>query len=117
MRVDRVAEPQRCAGLGAICAVISRKGGRVTVALSRCDGGEEVDRISRRTILSCWRSSATIDQRGVTVDLGKLTRSRLPMLTTRLTPRLRISQHDGRSAALASKWVIASDTTVHTSED
>jgi hypothetical protein len=51
------------------------------------------------------------------VDLGKLTRSRLPMLTTRLTPRLRISQDDGRSAALASKWVIASDTIVHTSED
>ena len=46
MRVDRVAEVQRWQDSGAVWAVISRKGGRVTVALLRCDGGEEVDRFT-----------------------------------------------------------------------
>ena len=46
MRVDRVAELQRWQDSGAVCAVISRKGGRATVPLSRCDGGEEVDRFT-----------------------------------------------------------------------
>ena len=42
MHVDRVAELQRWQDSGAVWEVISRKGGRVTVALLRCDGGEEV---------------------------------------------------------------------------
>jgi hypothetical protein len=46
MLVDRVAELQRWQDSGAVWAVISRKGGRVTVALLRCDGGEEVDRFT-----------------------------------------------------------------------
>jgi hypothetical protein len=44
MHIDRVAELQRWQDSGAVWEVISRKGGRVTVALLRCDGGEEVDR-------------------------------------------------------------------------
>jgi hypothetical protein len=46
MHVDRVAELQRWQDSSAVWAVISRKGGRVTVALLRCDGGEEVDRFT-----------------------------------------------------------------------
>jgi hypothetical protein len=46
MHVDRVAELQRWQDSGAVWAVISRKDGRVTVALLRCDGGEEVDRFT-----------------------------------------------------------------------
>jgi hypothetical protein len=46
MHVDRVAELQRWQDSGAVWAVISRTGGRVTVALLRCDGGEEVDRFT-----------------------------------------------------------------------
>jgi hypothetical protein len=46
MHVDRVAELQRWQDSGAVWEVISRKGGRVTVALLRCDGGEEVDRFT-----------------------------------------------------------------------
>jgi hypothetical protein len=46
MHVDRVAELQRWQDSGTVWAVISRKGGRVTVALLRCDGGEEVDRFT-----------------------------------------------------------------------
>lgn len=46
MHVDRVAELQRWQDSGAVWAVISRKGGGVTVALLRCDGGEEVDRFT-----------------------------------------------------------------------
>ena len=46
MHVDRVAELQRWQDSGAIWEVISRKGDRVTVALLRCDGGEEVDRFT-----------------------------------------------------------------------
>jgi hypothetical protein len=46
VHVDRVAELQRWQDSGAVWQVISRKGGRVTVALLRCDGGEEVDRFT-----------------------------------------------------------------------
>jgi hypothetical protein len=46
MDVDRVAELQRWEDSGAIWSVISRQGGRVTVALLRCDGGEEVERFT-----------------------------------------------------------------------
>jgi hypothetical protein len=46
MHVDRVAELQRWQDSGAVWQVISRKGGGVTVALLRCDGGEEVDRFT-----------------------------------------------------------------------
>jgi hypothetical protein len=46
MHVDRIAELQRWEDSGAVLAVFSRKGGRVTVSLLRCDGGEEVDRFT-----------------------------------------------------------------------
>jgi hypothetical protein len=46
MNIDRAAELQRWQDSGAVWEVISRKGGRVTVALLRCDGGEEVDRFT-----------------------------------------------------------------------
>jgi hypothetical protein len=46
MHVDRVAELQRWQDAGAVWQVISRKGHSVTVALLRCDGGEEVDRFT-----------------------------------------------------------------------
>lgn len=46
MNVDRAAELQRWQDSGAVWEVISRSGSRVTVALLRCDGGEEVDRFT-----------------------------------------------------------------------
>lgn len=46
MDVDRVAELARWQDAGAVWEVISRKGHAVTVALLRCDGGEEVDRFT-----------------------------------------------------------------------
>ena len=46
MHVDRVAELQRWQDSGAVWEVISRKAGGVTVALLRCDGGEEVERLT-----------------------------------------------------------------------
>jgi hypothetical protein len=46
MHIDRVAELQRWQDTGAIWEVVSRKGDGVTVALLRCDGGEEVDRFT-----------------------------------------------------------------------
>jgi hypothetical protein len=46
MHIDRVAELQRWQDSGAVWEVVSRKAGDVTVALLRCDGGEEVDRFS-----------------------------------------------------------------------
>jgi hypothetical protein len=46
MHVDRVAELQRWQDAGAVWEVVSRKGRSVTVALLRCDGGEEVDRFA-----------------------------------------------------------------------
>ena len=46
MNVDRAAELQRWQDSGAVWDVISRRAGGVTVALLRCDGGEEVDRFT-----------------------------------------------------------------------
>ena len=46
MDVDRVAELQRWQDAGAVWEVISRNRSGVTVALLRCDGGEEVDRFT-----------------------------------------------------------------------
>ena len=46
VHVDRVAELQRWQDAGALWEVISRKDNSVTVALLRCDGGEEVDRFT-----------------------------------------------------------------------
>ena len=46
MHVDRVAELQRWQDSGAVWVVISRTDDCVTVALLRCDGGEEVDRFT-----------------------------------------------------------------------
>jgi hypothetical protein len=46
MSVDRVAELQRWEDSGAIWEVRVRRDDRVTVALLRCDGGEEVDRFT-----------------------------------------------------------------------
>ncbi|HEX2286422.1 MAG TPA: hypothetical protein VHI10_16625 [Mycobacterium sp.] len=46
MDVDRAAELQRWQDSGAVWEVISRTGHGVTVALLRCDGGEEVDRFT-----------------------------------------------------------------------
>ena len=43
---DPVAELQRWADAGAIWRVLDRRRDSVTVGLYRCDGGEEVDRIS-----------------------------------------------------------------------
>lgn len=46
MNVDRVAELERWQDAGAVWQVIARKPDSVTVALLRCDGGEEMDRFS-----------------------------------------------------------------------
>jgi hypothetical protein len=46
MSVDRVAEIQRWQDSGAVWEVISRSSATVTVALLRCDGGEEMDRFT-----------------------------------------------------------------------
>jgi hypothetical protein len=46
MDVDRVAELQRWQDSGAVWEVVSLKGALITVALLRCDGGEEVDRFT-----------------------------------------------------------------------
>jgi hypothetical protein len=46
MSVDRVADIQRWQDSGAVWEVISRSGDTVTVALMRCDGGEEMDRFT-----------------------------------------------------------------------
>jgi hypothetical protein len=43
---DRVAALQRWEASGAVWRVASRKPEGVTVALCRCDGGEEVERFS-----------------------------------------------------------------------
>ncbi|WP_326547475.1 hypothetical protein QGN32_04635 [Mycolicibacterium sp. ND9-15] len=43
MPVDRVADLQRWQDSGAIWEVRARRDDGVTVALLRCDGGEEVD--------------------------------------------------------------------------
>jgi hypothetical protein len=46
MNADRVAELQRWQDSGAAWEVVSRKGQTVTVALLRCDGGEEMERFT-----------------------------------------------------------------------
>jgi len=46
MDTDRVAELQRWEEAGAEWSVLGRREDRVTVALLRCDGGEEVDRFT-----------------------------------------------------------------------
>jgi hypothetical protein len=46
MTVDRVAELQRWQDSGAMWQVIARRGDTLTVALLRCDGGEEMDRFT-----------------------------------------------------------------------
>lgn len=46
MNVDRVAELQRWQDAGAVWEVMSRNRSSVTIALLRCDGGEEVDRFT-----------------------------------------------------------------------
>jgi len=46
MSADPVATLQRWEDAGAHWAVVDRHAGSVTVALYRCDGGEEVDRFS-----------------------------------------------------------------------
>ncbi|OBI75869.1 hypothetical protein [Mycobacterium sp. E740] len=43
MPTDRVADLQRWQDSGAVWEVRARRGNSVTVALLRCDGGEEVD--------------------------------------------------------------------------
>lgn len=43
---DRVAELQRWVDAGATWQVVARTRHGVTVALLRCDGGEEVDRFT-----------------------------------------------------------------------
>ena len=44
--MDRVAELKRWQDSGAVWEVISRRGDTLTVALMRCDGGEEMDRFA-----------------------------------------------------------------------
>lgn len=46
MAVDRIAELQRWQHSGAIWEVVARRADSVTVALLRCDGGEEVERFT-----------------------------------------------------------------------
>ncbi|UXA19474.1 hypothetical protein [Mycobacterium sp. SMC-4] len=46
MDIDRVAELQRWEDAGAVWQVLSRRSGEITVALLRCDGGEEVARFT-----------------------------------------------------------------------
>ncbi|NMO00238.1 hypothetical protein HH308_03300 [Gordonia sp. TBRC 11910] len=40
---------ERWTDSGAVWRVLSRRGGTITVGLFRCDGGEEVDRITSST--------------------------------------------------------------------
>lgn len=44
--MDRVAELQRWVDSGAVWQVVSRRADTVTVALLRCDGGEEASRFT-----------------------------------------------------------------------
>lgn len=44
MNVDRVAELERWEDAGALWRVVGRTADTVTVALLRCDGGEEMGR-------------------------------------------------------------------------
>jgi hypothetical protein len=53
MNVDRVAELKRWQDSGAVWEVISRRGDTLTVALMRCDGGEEMDRFTSDDVRLC----------------------------------------------------------------
>ena len=46
MDIDRVAELQRWEEAGAVWRVVGRSADSITVALMRCDGGEEVGRFN-----------------------------------------------------------------------
>ncbi|GAA3031783.1 hypothetical protein GCM10010528_11260 [Gordonia defluvii] len=46
---DPVAALQRWAESGALWRVLSRDGDMLVIGLFRCDGGEEVDRVSSST--------------------------------------------------------------------
>lgn len=46
MDIDRVAELQRWQDAGAVWQVLARTDRGITVALLRCDGGEEMDRFT-----------------------------------------------------------------------
>lgn len=46
MDVDRVAELQRWEDAGAVWQVVNRRDGEITIALLRCDAGEEVGRFT-----------------------------------------------------------------------
>jgi len=46
MAIDRVADLVRWEESGAVWSVVGRTEHRVTIALLRCDGGEEVDRFT-----------------------------------------------------------------------
>lgn len=46
MDVDRVAELRRWEEAGAVWRVVGRSAHGITVALMRCDGGEEVGRFT-----------------------------------------------------------------------
>lgn len=64
--VDPVARLRRWEAFGAHWAVLDDDGGRVTVSLCRCDGGEEVERLtsddpSLRKFLGGRTSSAPQD--------------------------------------------------------
>jgi hypothetical protein len=43
---DLVADLERWEDLGAVWRVVHRGAGSVTIALLRCDGGEEVERLT-----------------------------------------------------------------------
>ncbi len=63
---DPVSRLQRWEAFGAHWQVVDDDGSRVTVALCRCDGGEEVDRLTStdpalRTFLD-GRTSSTGDE-------------------------------------------------------
>lgn len=46
MSLDRIADLQRWQDSGAHWRVLSRTANSLTIALLRCDGGEEVDRFT-----------------------------------------------------------------------
>ncbi len=73
MNLDRVAELQRWQDSGAVWEVITRKGRSVTIGLLRCDGGEEVDRFTLRRSAAAGLHRRPVEQRGMTMELGKLT--------------------------------------------
>ena len=71
MHTDRVAELQRWEDSGAVWSVVSRKHEQVTIALLRCDGGEEVDRFTsddQRLLdyIGDCAASALLTRRGLT---------------------------------------------------